>query len=58
MRLKALELDLLELVLEDYTDNLNPTLEVKLTLILEKIKQLNKAAEGIALLTLGEVVVK
>jgi len=45
MRLTALELDLLELVLEDYIDNLNPTLEAKLTLILEKIKQLNKQRE-------------
>ena len=46
MRLTALELDLLGLVLEDYTDNLNPTLEAKLNTILEKIKQLNKQTEG------------
>jgi hypothetical protein len=46
MRLTALELDLLELVLEDYIDNLNPTLEAKLNTILEKIKQLNKQREG------------
>jgi hypothetical protein len=42
MRLSTLELDLLRLALEDYTDNLNPKLEVKLNAILEKIEQLNK----------------
>lgn len=46
MRLSTLELDLLRLALEDYTDNLNPTLETKLNTIIEKIEQLNKQTEG------------
>jgi len=45
MRLKELELDLLKLVLQDYIDNLNPSLEAKLNTILDKIKQLNKQRE-------------
>ena len=42
IQLKNMELELLSLVLADYLDNVDPSLDSKLLAIFQKIKRLNK----------------
>ena len=44
-QLTEMELELLSLVLADYIDNVDPSLDSKLLSIFQKIKQLNKVNE-------------
>ena len=46
-QLTEMELELLSLVLADYIDNLDPSLDSKLLAIFKKIKQLNKDSENV-----------
>ena len=45
--LSPLELELLSLVLADYLDNLDPSLDTKLLHIFQKIKSLNNYFKGV-----------
>ena len=46
-QLTEMELELLSLVLADYIDNVDPSLDSKLLSIFKKIKQLNKEHENV-----------
>jgi hypothetical protein len=46
-QLTEMELELLSLVLADYIDNVDPSLDNKLLAIFQKIKQLNKDSENV-----------
>ena len=46
-KLSEIELELLSLVLGDYIDNVDPSLDCKLLQIFKKIKQLNKENENV-----------
>ena len=46
-QLTEMELELLSLVLADYIDNVDPSLDSKLLSIFKKIKQLNKENENV-----------
>ena len=47
IQLTKIELELLSLVLADYIDNVDPSLDSKLLSIFQKIKQLNKENENV-----------
>jgi len=47
IKLSEMELELLSLVLADYIDNVDPSLDSKLLHIFNKIKQLNKENENV-----------
>ena len=47
IKLTEMELELLSLVLADYIDNVDPSLDSKLLSIFQKIKQLNKENENV-----------
>ena len=46
-QLTEMEIELLSLVLADYIDNVDPSLDSKLLAIFQKIKQLNKDSENV-----------
>ena len=46
IKLSEMELELLSLVLADYLDNLDPSLDTKLLHIFQKIKSLNNYFKG------------
>ena len=46
-QLTDMEIELLSLVLADYIDNVDPSLDSKLLSIFKKIKQLNKENENV-----------
>ena len=46
-QLTDMEIELLSLVLADYIDNVDPSLDSKLLAIFQKIKQLNKDSENV-----------
>ena len=47
MSLTEMELELLSLVLADYIDNVDPSLDSKLLSIFQKIKHINKENENV-----------
>jgi hypothetical protein len=47
IKLSEMELELLSLVLGDYIDNVDPSLDGKLLQIFKKIKQLNEENENV-----------
>ena len=47
IQLTKIELELLSLVLADYLDNVDPSLDSKLLAIFQKIKHINKENENV-----------